>query len=531
VSPGEAPLVEPLGSSDDPSEVCARFLDLPFLLFLDSASKHSHSGEAQQLERFSFLTADPVSLIRSKGRNTEVRHGDGGWSSTPNDALSVARSLLPHPPLSLVPGIPPFQGGIAGYIGYDWGAVLERLPAARYDDLAVPDVMLGLYDWVIAWDHRQGTAWLISTGLPEQGVGREHRARQRMSQVRERVVSRLASGAGTRLWVDRQRGSEKGIRDWNPGVSAGSSASVSTYPAVEVEGGDVIGLRSTFTRRGYLDAVARVREYIVAGDIFQANLSQRFQAPLSVPPFQLYQQLRHRNPAPFAAYLDFGEFQVLSASPERFLRLDQERREVETRPIKGTRPRGLGPMHDAALGRALAESEKDRAENVMIVDLLRNDLSRVCRPGTVRVPELFALEHHPTVHHLVSTVVGELEPAADAIDLLRATFPGGSITGAPKVRAMEIIAELEPTQRGVYCGSIGYVSASGAMDTSIVIRTYLALRGQVYFQAGGGIVADSDPELEYRETLDKARGLIETLIASHQSSVANNEPQVRRSED
>ena len=167
-------------------------------------------------------------------------------------------------------------------------------------------------------------------------------------------------------------------------------------------------------------------------------------------------------------------------------------------------------MHDAALGRALAESEKDRAENVMIVDLLRNDLSRVCRPGTVRVPELFALEHHPTVHHLVSTVIGELEPGADATDLIRAAFPGGSITGAPKVRAMEIIAELEPTQRGVYCGSVGYISITGAMDTSIVIRTYLALRGRVYFQAGGGIVADSDPELEYRET----RGLIETLVES-----------------
>jgi para-aminobenzoate synthetase component 1 len=526
VSPGEAPLVEPLGSSDDPIDVCARFLDLPFLLFLDSASKHSHSGEAQQLERFSFLTADPVSLIRSKGRNTEVRHGDGRWSSTPDDALAVARSLLPHPPLSLVPGIPPFQGGIAGYIGYDWGAVLERLPAARYDDLAVPDVMLGLYDWVIAWDHRHGTAWLISTGLPDQAVGREHRARQRMSQVRERLVSRLGGGtAGPRgSGAARQRGRGAEIPDRSSVVTSKSSPPAPSYPALEVEGGDVIGLRSTFTRRGYLDAVARVREYIVAGDIFQANLSQRFQTRLPVPPFQLYRQLRHRNPAPFSAYLDLGELQVLSASPERFLRLDQERREVETRPIKGTRPRGLGPMHDAALGRALAESEKDRAENVMIVDLLRNDLSRVCRPGTVRVPELFALEHHPTVHHLVSTVVGELESAADAIDLLRATFPGGSITGAPKVRAMEIIAELEPTQRGVYCGSIGYVSASGAMDTSIVIRTYLALRGQVYFQAGGGIVADSDPELEYRETLDKARGLIETLVASHQSSVASSEP-------
>jgi para-aminobenzoate synthetase component 1 len=258
--------------------------------------------------------------------------------------------------------------------------------------------------------------------------------------------------------------------------------------------------------------VARVREYIVAGDIFQANLSQRFQAPLGEAPFELYRRLRGRNPASFGAYLGFGDLAVLSASPERFLLFEEERRLVETRPIKGTRPRGLGPMHDAALGRALEESDKDRAENVMIVDLLRNDLSRVCRPGTVRVPELFALEQYPTVHHLVSTVVGELEAGADAVDLLRAAFPGGSITGAPKIRAMEIIAELEPTQRGVYCGSIGYLAPSGAMDTSIVIRTYLAKDGQVYFQAGGGIVADSDPEQEYRETLDKARALIDALV-------------------
>jgi para-aminobenzoate synthetase component 1 len=181
-------------------------------------------------------------------------------------------------------------------------------------------------------------------------------------------------------------------------------------------------------------------------------------------------------------------------------------------------------MHDAALGRALAESEKDRAENVMIVDLLRNDLSRVCRPGTVRVPELFALEHHPTVHHLVSTVIGELDENRDAVDLIRAAFPGGSITGAPKVRAMEIIAELEPTKRGAYCGSVGYISTTGAMDTSIVIRTYLALRGEVYFQAGGGIVADSDPELEYRETVDKARGLIETLVESREPGVRESRP-------
>jgi para-aminobenzoate synthetase component 1 len=506
VSEARTALVEPLGETAEPAEVCSRFLDLPYLLFLDSAATHQHP-DAQ----YSFLAADPVSLVRSKGVMTDVRHrAEREWVRVPGDALSVARALLPPEPVTPVTGVPPFQGGLAGYIGYDWGAVLERLPAARYDDLAIPDVVLGFYDWVIAWDHRIRNAWLISTGLPATGPAGMSRARERMDLVRERLGGRTGRVPAQRVGAD----------GWTGGRADGPSSSAApSYPVTGIDGAADIGLRSTFTHRGYLDAVGRVRDYIVAGDIFQANLSQRFQGSLPEAPFDLYRRLRRHNPAPFAAYLDFEDLAVLSASPERFLRLDQERRLVETRPIKGTRPRGLGPMHDAALGRALAESEKDRAENVMIVDLLRNDLSRVCRPGTVRVPELFALEHHPTVHHLVSTVVGELEPAADAFDLIRAAFPGGSITGAPKVRAMEIIAELEPSRRGVYCGSIGYISTTGAMDTSIVIRTYLALRGQVYFQAGGGIVADSDPELEYRETLDKARGLIETLVASRESRV------------
>jgi para-aminobenzoate synthetase component 1 len=511
-----APLVEPLGETAEPAEVCARFLDLPYLIFLDSAAMHPYprrpqherpAADGQQLDQYSFLSADPVALVRSKGSGTEIRQAaSGSWTSVPGDSLTAAQALLPQEPVSPVSGLPPFQGGLAGYIGYDWGAVLERLPRTRYDDLSIPDVVLGLYDWVIAWDHRIGTAWLISTGLPASGVERGSRARARMDLVRERLGGRRGGGAAA-LWAGGQRGSR----------AVEQIPAAPTYPVTGIDGAAEIRLRSTFTHRGYLDAVGRVRDYIIAGDIFQANLSQRFQTGMPEAPFDLYRRLRRRNPAPFAAYLDYGELAILSASPERFLRLDQQRRLIETRPIKGTRPRGLGPMHDAALGRALAESQKDRAENVMIVDLLRNDLSRVCRPGTVRVPELFALEHHPTVHHLVSTVVGELEPGADAGDLIRAAFPGGSITGAPKVRAMEIIAELEPTQRGVYCGSVGYISTTGAMDTSIVIRTYLALRGQVYFQAGGGIVADSDPELEYRETLDKARGLIETLVESQES--------------
>jgi para-aminobenzoate synthetase component I len=493
---GFAPLVEPLGRTADPAEICARFLDLPYVLFLDSAATQ-HADAA-----YSFLSADPAAVVRSKGTVTEVQRGPGGWIEVPGDGLAAARALLPTDPLDSVSGLPPFQAGLAGYIGYDWGAVLEQLPRPRYDDLALPDMILGLYDWVIAWDHRIGTAWLISSGLPEVNGARERRARERMDMVRERLGRRPGS------MTAGYSGSRGKVGEPAP-----------SYPVPSIRDAERIGLRSTFTRSGYLDAVRRVREYILAGDIFQANLSQRFQSHWSDSPYELYRRLRHRNPAPFAAYLGFGDVAVLSASPERFLRLNQDGGQIETRPIKGTRPRGLGPMHDAALGRALAESQKDRAENVMIVDLLRNDLSRVCRAGTVRVPELFALEHHPTVHHLVSTVVGEIEPGKGAVELIRAAFPGGSITGAPKVRAMEIIAELEPTQRGVYCGSIGYISSTGAMDTSIVIRTYVALDRQVYFQAGGGIVADSDPELEYSETLDKARGLIETLVEGLESSV------------
>ena len=486
---GSIPLVDKLEGLGDPADVATRFLDLPWLLLLDSASAGTGLPDARALGRYSFLSADPAAVVRSKGRVVQLLQ-NGAWREPDGDALDVARGWLADIRMPPVPGLPPFQGGVAGYIGYDYGAVLERLPLTRYDDLALSDVVLGLYDWVIAWDHQSAAAWLISLGVPGCGEERLPLAEERRRMVLDRLDSAPRSAP--------ERG---GTQPWLPGAAA---------PAYPSDAAADIGLRSTFTHRGYLDAVARVREYIVAGDIFQANLSQRFQARLREPPFELYRRLRRRNPAPFAAYLGFDDVTVLSASPERFLRLEAGG-QVETRPIKGTRPRGLGPMHDAALGRALAESEKDRAENVMIVDLLRNDLSRVCRPGTVRVPELFALEQHPTVHHLVSTVLGDLEPGADAVDLVRAAFPGGSITGAPKVRAMEIIAELEPTRRGVYCGSIGYLSATGAMDTSIVIRTFVLRDGELYFQAGGGIVADSDPELEYRETLDKAAGLISTL--------------------
>ncbi len=458
-------MIEELTPTPDPVQTFEEVRHQPYALFLDSAR------DPQRLGRYSFVTADPWVVVRSKGQATEViDRRDGSTKVTDDDPLLTVRGLLKPFATEPIDGLPPFQGGAAGYIGYDYGARLERLPSPRYDDLDVPDVVLGLYDWVIAWDHMTGRAWRITQDSARAG-----------SAGRSRTAT--ATGPGVR-----------------PITGRAPSYPVPDYP----------WLCSSFTHEDYLDAVERVREYIIAGDIYQANLSQRLEAPFDGDPWALYIRLRSINPAPFAAYFDAGDVVVVSASPERFLRATSSGA-VETRPIKGTNPRGWGPEHDAALGQALTESEKDRAEHVMIVDLLRNDLSRVCALHSVRVPELFTLERYSTVHHLVSTIVGQLRPGTDAIDLVRAAFPGGSITGAPKIRAMEIIAELEPSKRGVYCGAIGYWSVTGALDTSIVIRTYVLRNGRAYFSVGGGIVADSDPESEYRETLDKARALITAL--------------------
>ena len=500
---GAPPSIEELVPAPDPIECCERLERLPYRLLLESAARETRLG------RYSFLTADPALIVRSRGARTDVVDCTfGATTSTTEDALATVRRLLAPHRFAAVPGVPPFQGGIAGFIAYDWGLTLERLPAPRFDDLALPDTLLCLYDWVLAWDHVTSQAWLISTGVPEvEPAARVARARERAEKVRSWLSQVGPHG-------DSKPSETPGLHSRSLAVAEGEGGQARpTPPAYDVEGGwwpSGLELRSSFTREGYLEAVARVREYIFAGDIFQANVSQRFEATLDGSAWEFYRRLRSRNAAPFAAYMECPEAAIVSASPERFLRVDASGH-VETRPIKGTRPRGLGPEHDAALGQALAESAKDRAENLMIVDLMRNDLSRVCAPHTVRVSELFSLERYATVHHLVSTVVGDLEPGRDALHLLRAAFPGGSITGAPKLRAMEIIAELEPSRRSVYCGSIGYWSLTGDLDTNIAIRTAIVQGDRVSFSAGGGIVADSDPAQEYEETLDKARGLIDAL--------------------
>ncbi|MBA2627467.1 MAG: aminodeoxychorismate synthase component I [Gemmatimonadales bacterium] len=467
-------MAERLIPTPDPLDAFARLAHLPYPILLDSAERGPRG-------RYSYAMADPVTVVRSKGARTE-RLTNGEWCATAGDALSVVRAILGDEPAERLTDVPPFQAGAAGYIGYDWGATLERVPSAPLDDLALPDVLLGMYDTVVAWDHDEDAAWIVSSGIG----GRE-------PAPRLAAVNRLLS-------VDAPRAPAA------PAHSVCVPARAATFPASAFS---PLAVTSTFTPDAYRAAVSRVVEYILAGDAFQVNLSQRFEVAVEEDALTLYRRLRTRHAASFSAFVDAGSFQVLSASPERFLRVDG--RHVETRPIKGTRPRGDSPHADAALAAELEHSAKDRAENVMIVDLLRNDLSRVCRPGTVRVPELCVSERHPTVHHLVSTITGELEPAAAWDDLLRASFPGGSITGAPKIRAMEIIAELEPTQRGVYCGSIGYISVTGDMEASIAIRTAVLRDGIAYVSAGGGITAQSDPAAEYDETLVKAHGILSAL--------------------
>jgi para-aminobenzoate synthetase component I len=463
--------VEELENPPRPVDALARLGGLPYPILLESVSLRPSIG------RYSYLTADPFEVIRH-------RVGDAGERGASGDPFARLRNALALHDEPTIPGLPPFQGGAAGYFGYELGGELERIPRPGADDLRLPDMLVGLYDWTLAWDHETARCWLISTGLPEHGGPRADRARQRADQI----LDHLSREAPPERTVPPRS---------TPALSA-------SFPVEELP-----GVASGFTHAGYLEGVRRVRDYILAGDIFQANLSQRLQAPVSRPPRQLYLRLRESSPAPYAAFFDLGEAALVSASPELFLRARGSA--VETRPIKGTAPRSDDPETDAASARALLRSEKDRAENVMIVDLLRNDLSRVCTDASVDVPRLCEIESHGPVHHLVSTVTGRLRSDCDVIDLLCAAFPGGSITGAPKIRAMEVIAELEPTRRGPYTGSLGFIGFDGSMETSILIRTFVVRDGMAFFQVGGGIVADSDPEREYRETLYKAAGLFAAL--------------------
>jgi para-aminobenzoate synthetase component 1 len=449
----EIPYVTPLSA-------LSVFAHQPGTILLHSERYH------EDFARYSFLVTDPFHIFTSKGH--QINQGGHSYWGDPFDVL---KTYFDHD-IETVPDLPPFQGGMVGYLSYELAHVIERLPEIE-DDLHIPDIKMGCYDVVVSFDHLQQRCWIVSTGLPE--VDREqryHRAQERALNL----VSRLKT---------------------------------CNRPQVKAIYADQ--LHSNFNQGPYCEAVQKVKDYVFAGDIFQANMSRRFEAwlPKDVSCFDLFVAICQMNPAPFAAYMHWPELSIISASPERFLSVNKGY--VETKPIKGTRPRGKSPEEDQKYADELLASEKDRAENLMIVDLMRNDLSRVCLPHSVNVPKLLALESYATVHHLVSTVVGQLKPEYDVIDLLKATFPGGSITGAPKIRAMEIISELEQVARGVYCGSIGYIGFDGTMDTNIAIRTYTKIGQRLVFNAGGAIVADSDPREEFDETTVKALALLKAI--------------------
>ncbi len=433
-------------------DVAESFRDLPGLVLLESARPGRNA-------RWTYLTADPVAVLETPAAGP--------------DPFAVARRLVARLDRTIVvpADAPPFLGGLVGFLGYDLGATLEHLPAIAPADQDLPPLRLALHDWVVAWDRRTGHAWLAGRAL--DGDGR--RLARRLDDVHARLVAQA-----------RPR------------------------PEPAVPG--PIAFRSGLDRRAYEAGVERIRRHIADGDIYQANLTRRLEAPFEGDPWDLYRRLRTGDPSLFSAYLDLGPGQLtghpralLSASPEPFLSVDAEGH-VTADPIKGTRPRGRDAATDRALARELLSSDKDRAENVMIVDVLRNDLGRVCRPGSVRVPRLCRLERTAAVQHLVSTVTGVLAEGRDAFDLLAASFPGGSITGAPKIRAMEILEGLEPVRRGPYTGAIGWIGPDGAMQTSIVIRTFVADGRRLTLHVGGGITWKSDPAAEWEETVTKARG-------------------------
>ncbi len=462
VSREPAVVLEPLRELDGrrPIDAAERLRGLGGLVLL-------RGDRPGRRSRWTFLSADPVAI--------EDAPADGP------DPFRRARALLGrlHPGVIGTADAPPWTGGLAGYLSYDLGRRLERLPDLADDDQGLPLLRLGLYDWVVAWDGQDGTSWLVTRAVDGDLA--------RMRERRERVRALLSTP---------------------PCAPAAEPAELDGW----------IRFRSNLRRAAFISAVERVREEIAAGEIYQANVSRRLEAAFSGDPWPLYQRLGTADPVPFGAYLDLDPSEdgshraILSASPERFLAMSPEGR-IATGPIKGTRPRGATRTEDRGEALALLGSEKDRAENVMIVDVHRHDLGRVCVPGSVAVPRLCRLERTGSVQHLVSTVVGRLAPGLDAFDLLSAAFPGGSVTGAPKVRAMEIIEAVEPVRRGPYCGAAVWLGADGAMGSSILIRTLVADGRRLTLHVGGGITWRSDPAAEWEETRAKARGPLAALGA------------------
>jgi len=474
------PLLVEVQTALTPDALAERLEGEPGLVLLRTRGlEFSHPHQA----RYSIVAARPFASLRATGSTCTVRLGDDHHVQYGNPWHVLDRLMARYELLDEV-DLPFPLGGCFGYWAYDLKNFVEpRLGRRAVNDLELPDCHVGFHDSLVVFDHRLSKTWIVSTGLRPDG-------------------SRNLAFAQERLeWWRQQLAGEAEEHRVSPAAPAGSAAEP---PPPEVS--------SNRSRAEFIHAVERAQRYIRAGDIYQVNLSQRLCAPLSIRPWQFFQRLAEVSPAPFSAFLDCGDCQLSSSSPEMFIRLSGS--QIVTRPIKGTRPRSNDPVRDAQLTYELQTSSKEMAELVMITDLLRNDLGRVCEYGTVQVPELVRLERYAQVQHLVSTVEGRLRNGVTHFEAFASCFPGGSITGAPKIRAMEIIDELEPVTRGPYTGCIGYLGFNRESQLSIAIRTAVHRAGHVYFQVGAGIVADSVPEAEFDETLAKAAGFLDALRTS-----------------
>ncbi|MBY6185341.1 aminodeoxychorismate synthase component I [Marinobacter hydrocarbonoclasticus] len=454
----------PLSLPADPIHLFEHLAAQSWAMMLDSAI--SDPASAHQDARFDILVADPVATLITRGNTTEVRQGNSvsQHQDDPFEVLEITQNAVLGPTLT-GPDDLPFIGGALGHFSYDLGRRFERLPVEAEDDIGLPEMAVGLYDWALLIEQASQRVELVVLGDEAQWLERQQWLVEALSH-RSRQSSFALKG------------------DW----------------------------QHQLTPAQYQQRFEKVQAYLASGDCYQINLTQRFSADYGGDEWQAYKRLRSQNGAPFSAFIRLPDAVLLSVSPERFLLVNNK--QVQTKPIKGTRPRYPDPAQDAQSALELQQASKDRAENLMIVDLLRNDLGRIAAPGSVRVPSLFAIESFPAVHHLVSTVTATLADNAGPLDLLRSAFPGGSITGAPKIRAMEIIEELEPHRRSLYCGSIGYLSQHGRMDTSITIRSLVAKDGRLHCWAGGGIVADSEWGSEYQESFDKVSRILPLLSAS-----------------
>ena len=441
-----------------PFEIFQIFQNENLPVFLDSSDKY------EKLGKYSIIAFNPFMTIKSKNRKVNIKN-EYEEINIENNPFDVIKEYLQKFNQNYNSDLP-FIGGAIGHFSYDLLYHLETIERTAIDDVNIEDLNFGFYNGAIIYNHSTNKVFITDSDI---SIGGDERVNT--------IIKRISTKKKEKLNIKNHN--EKAV------------------------------IKSNMTKEEYLKSIKKIKNYIVEGDIYQVNMTQRFETDLRDKPIELYSKLRNINPAPFSCFMDYGDYQILSSSPERFIELRGNK--LQTRPIKGTRSRGSNEEEDKKLENELKESSKDRAELLMIVDLERNDFSKVAKTSTVKVPELFVVEKYPTVFHLVSTVTCLKDEKYDTVDCITNTFPGGSITGAPKIRAMEIIDELEPTQRNIYTGSIGYIDFNGDMDLNIVIRTMVIKNNKVYFQVGGGIVYDSNALDEYQESLDKAKALIQAL--------------------